>query len=524
MSPYLAKITLFNEQRLINDHRYMAKDSWEALTTTEHKDAALFALHFIYAARVGSNTEVTRLVDLGMPMDVVNEKGATPVFVAAEFGHLETVRLLTDRGANLNLADKDGTTPVSMAAQNGHHEIVRVLTDKGANLDLAHKNGATPVYVAAEKGYHEIVRVLTDKGANLDLAHQNGSTPVFMAAHHGRHEMVRLLADKGANLNIGNINGFTPVFMAATNGHHEMVRLLADKGADLNLGDVNGCTPLYKAAARGHHEVVRLLANKAGMPRTSGKKPTVAYLKAFIKKNKPPGYRSYSRERRGELMKLATELGYGTVDLELADSEGFNPVFVAAEQGHHEMVRVLADNGANLDLELKNGLKGWTPVYVAAKYGHHEVVGLLTDKGVNLDTRDKLGRTALYMAASKGYDETVRLLVKSGANTDLAGPCMKKTFRYGPQSKPTMEPNPERQCTPLEIATAMGDFKRDYKRDYPYMNDFQLEGYQRVIDLLNVYEKRRIARLGRMVGSVTRQNPRGVKVPQDMNQEIMKFL
>jgi ankyrin repeat protein len=213
----------------------------------------------------------------------------------------------------------------------------------------------------------------------------------------------------------------------------------------------------------------------------------------------------------------------------VVNEKGATPVFVAAEEGHHEVMRLLADKGADLDL---GDVNGCTPLYMAAARGHYEVVRLLAEKGVKLDTRDKLGRTALYMAASKGDYYTVRLLVKKGANTDLAGPCMKKTFRYGPQSKPTMEPNHERQCTPLEVATAMGDFKRDsllQEAMHPYMIESYLEGYQGVIEILTEHEKRRnekrrIARLGRLVGSVTRQNPRGVKVPQDMNQEIMKFL
>ena len=54
--------------------------------------------------------------------------GATPLFIAAQRGHLEVVRLLVESGANKDQGLTDvGTTPLFIAAQNGHREVVRFL-------------------------------------------------------------------------------------------------------------------------------------------------------------------------------------------------------------------------------------------------------------------------------------------------------------------------------------------------------------------------------------------------------------
>ena len=62
---------------------------------------------------------------------------------------------------------------------------------------------------------------------------------------------------------------------------------------------------------------------------------------------------------------------------------------------------------------------GSTPLFIAALEGHLEVVRFLVESGANKDqglTDD--GRTALFIAAENGHLEVVRFLVESGANKD----------------------------------------------------------------------------------------------------------
>ena len=70
-------------------------------------------------------------------------------------GHVEVARILVlDGGADVNKARaNDGATPLFMAAQGGHVEIVRFLMDGGADVDKARTDdGVMPLIMAAQKG------------------------------------------------------------------------------------------------------------------------------------------------------------------------------------------------------------------------------------------------------------------------------------------------------------------------------------------------------------------------------------
>ena len=67
------------------------------------------------------------------------------------------------------------------------------------------------------------------------------------------------------------------------------------------------------------------------------------------------------------------------------------------------------------------GLCGMTPLMEAAAYGHPEVVELLADGGAQLDLRDSVGCTALWCAAGRNHPAVVRLLVDRGADQTIRG-------------------------------------------------------------------------------------------------------
>ena len=72
--------------------------------------------------------------DLNKPREM---SGATPVFLAAQTGHLDVVDLLIENGADKDKANNAGWTPVFVASQQGHLDVVRLLIEKGAGKDTA---------------------------------------------------------------------------------------------------------------------------------------------------------------------------------------------------------------------------------------------------------------------------------------------------------------------------------------------------------------------------------------------------
>ena len=94
----------------------------------------------VYAAARGFAAIVERLLDAGAPVNARYGHDLTALAWAA--GHandapvadgVETVTLLLDRGADQNLADDRGRTPLMIAAGGDHPEIVALLLSRGGD-------------------------------------------------------------------------------------------------------------------------------------------------------------------------------------------------------------------------------------------------------------------------------------------------------------------------------------------------------------------------------------------------------
>ena len=88
----------------------------------------------------------------------------------------------------------------------------------------------------------------------------------------------------------------------------------------------------------------------------------------------------------------------------------------AAALGHLDMVKLLCENGADVNLM---GSHGWAPLHSAIQGGQTEMVEYLIDHtDVNVELPRFDGFKPLLLAAIKGYSDIVKLLVERG-NADI---------------------------------------------------------------------------------------------------------
>ncbi len=149
----------------------------------------------------------------------------------------------------------------------------------------------------------DLIKALLARGANPNL--RTNTTPVrgFMQV----------------STSWVNFDGETPFIRAALAGDVTLMRLLLEHGADPNVKTNEGSTALMAAA--GINWVVAQTFSRSN----------AEYLEA---------------------VKLCLERGG---DINAANSQGFTAMHGAANRGFDEMIKLLAANGAKLDLKDKQG-------------------------------------------------------------------------------------------------------------------------------------------------------------------------
>lgn len=179
-------------------------------------------------------------------------------------------------------------------------------------------------------------------------------------------EGVQKAIKNGADVNTQDSDKRNLLLLATINKQVEMATMLVENGADVNMQDDILDSPFLYAGASGQTELVRLfLANGAR-------------------------FDVFNRY-------------YGSA------------LIPACERGHVETVRLLV-NTKDYPIDHVNRL-GWTALMEAVVLGdgskkYQEVVKILKDGGADLNIPDKNGVSALQHAKNSGYREIVRILVE----------------------------------------------------------------------------------------------------------------
>ncbi|MFT4047722.1 MAG: ankyrin repeat domain-containing protein [Solimonas sp.] len=397
----------------------LAAATLPGMAVTGARDAELLP-----AIREGDYATVQALLETrAADPDHALPDGSTPLSWAVETQDPRMVRLLLGARARPDAARNAATAPLIVACEHGNAEIVDLLLDAGADPSRARDDGATSLEACAASVPAAIVERLIAGGAEVDHADRDGRTALMWAAATGRVDNIRLLVARGADVNRATAGGFTPLFFALKSGHPEAPVAILDaggdadhvgpehttavqlamyqgdyafaarmieRGADVRALDRDGYTLLHAAVIAGRPELVKLLLAQGADPDAPTGKPSVEW-------------------------RYEANFKSGVVE-----HPAKSPLFLAAEHGSVDSMRLLAAAGADPGFRLDDGK---TIVHAAISGGEAALacaLQLLPDANV----RDRKGRTPLHLllGGSAGPETAalMRLLAARGARTDLA--------------------------------------------------------------------------------------------------------
>jgi len=215
------------------------------------------------------------LESLAIGTDVAPQ-GATPLYVAVDWGAEQTYRYLMDQGVNLDApAQETGYTPLVRALAHERYDKSREMLDAGADATMR-GNPELGLITSSALGFAvgtehaDLVRRILAQGGSVEERYSSRMTPLQNAITlGGSAEVIQLLLEEGADPNaVGNYE----TMLDATFDFEEFtvrtdaLALLLEYGADPESLERSGGTPLLAAASIGSPSAIRLLVQSGADP------------------------------------------------------------------------------------------------------------------------------------------------------------------------------------------------------------------------------------------------------------------
>jgi len=375
-----------------------------------------------------------------------------------DLGQVAVVEVLISHGADLSTRDWMGRTLLVYALTKGA-PVVKALLDAGIEVNAQDDLGRTALSNAVIQQDDEVFDLLLRYGADVKLLLDGGSSALQSAIANKHFDRVLRLLDLGVDINARSSDGETVLFAALDeyrSPRANEVQVLLERGAAVNIEDHYGNSPLKLA----RENLEKFLATEKSAMRAakSGElfsttpemlqqqkrdyQQIVALLEAVGAKEQVPAEMNLLYAARiADLDSVRKYLAAGE-DVNAVDSKnGYTALMWSISQDHHEVAKILLDNGAdpnvigsrgeesalamaverNAPVELVVSLldSGADPNLALGSAVLHAptiVVKLMLDRGADPNFKNSENDYPIaYFAMMAGREDVLELLVAAGA-------------------------------------------------------------------------------------------------------------
>ncbi|XP_066413242.1 ankyrin repeat domain-containing protein 27 isoform X3 [Molothrus aeneus] len=397
-----------------------------------------------------------------------DDRGYTPLHIAAICGQTSLVDLLVAKGAIVNATDYHGSSPLHLACQKGYQNVTLLLLHYKASTDVQDNNGNTPLHLACTYGHEDCVKALVYydvHSCRLDIGNEKGDTPLHIAARWGYQGIIEVLLQNGANPEIQNRMKETSLQCALNS---KILSLMEANYLTFERGQSASESPLrspqhstetfsrgssvsslssastdirQEEAKNSYKEVEKLLRAVA-----DGDLEMVRYLLEWVEEDlededdtastsKPEFCHPLCQcSKCGPAQKKFSKICANGLGVNVSNQDGFTPLHMAALHGHSELASLLLRHGASASA--KNTQLA-APLHLACQRGHSQVVKCLMDYNAKQNKKDIYGNTPLIYACLNGHYETTALLLQNSNIMKLleAAPSCPHTSAEGEESE-----------------------------------------------------------------------------------------
>ncbi|KAM4721065.1 ankyrin repeat domain-containing protein 27 isoform 2-T2 [Rhinophrynus dorsalis] len=369
-----------------------------------------------------------------------DDRGYTPLHIAAICGQAQCIDLLVSKGAVVNATDYHGSTPLHLACQKGHQKITLLLLHYKASRDIQDNNGNTPLHLACTYGHEDCVKALVYYDVNscrIDSPNEKGDTALHIAARWGYQGIIEVLLQNGASTDMPNKRKDTPLQCALNT---KILSIMETARSDRRLSTSESTDTISSESSQSslsspttdtrqddvkskYKQIEKLLRAVS-----DGDLEMVRYLLEWVDDDlddeaddSPIGKKEFCHplcqcRKCGPAQKKLSKTPLNGLSVNVTSRDGFTPLHISALQGHSFLVSLLLNHGANADAKNANRA---TPLHLACHKGHLEVVKSLLEYSTGKNKKDMNGNTPLLFACMGGHLEIAALLMEHGASVNL---------------------------------------------------------------------------------------------------------
>lgn len=314
---------------------------------------------------------------------------------AIHHGEQEQIKSLLEAQPSLanSVDDEKGLSAFELALDGGLSSIAQRLI-AAPGFDVNHE-GHHPLRIAIDLGYLDLAKQLLEAGSNPNYRPAEISSALLLCLEKEYYALAKKMVAHGAEVDIRNNKGWTPLIWASIKGRKATVEFLLGHNANVHLCNNDGWNAITGAYFKKHLDIVDLLKEAGAV--FGANYSEAAMLSAY-------------ENGHHKIVEMLLEQG---ANPDVGDEEGNSLPIKAAKNGHYELLSKLIDKGC--DVNCCNSSK--TPLIVILSYGENPgIIKQILEAGADINLATEDGTTALHYAAFFNHISTVELLTSKGAN------------------------------------------------------------------------------------------------------------